>query len=1194
MVFKLILSLLLGLFFSASCSDSEMSTSGDQKPLPETGTPDAEFPQRSLLALTDPPYSSITTFQENFSTKPDGSLYKAGDTLVSRAGMTYSTNFSTIQTDPAGTGNNYVYGAGKGDALVTFIKPMMGKINLSFRGKFRAGNANTLVTLWNSANEQIDPQALGLYVAGYTPNIRYNTISYVTWGNDWHTFNYEIDTEAAADNIKIKIDGSLKFTATSTTLPNTNLKTIKVSQILIIDDIAVGTTGQQTAEFENFYSKDFEEYQVGSSIATAADELNVRVKGFGPVQQNPNSKNITNYVTGTQSSIASTSVPLGEISFAPIKSKMEISFRMRGADSMIQLDSFGIYSYDAPIFMLKNVNKSIRYISTTNTIIMAPALDNWVDIKITTDPALATNNTEIFLNNVSKGKVTISALDSTPINSIRFGSLMSIDNLNISGAHTEATKSLQNAYAIVNRTYNTLVPKVDALASDTQNDKLKKVALQWTLHQSKQMIDQGLQKFDDFMFYAAQDFLNDINTYYGSTTLTLKNSEPAGLFPTIADDCPYKTNASKTLDIFSVTGYENFTPTTIPITDLKNRDAVLKLAFSFLHPQSATNRGNTAILESLLSLIYYKNVYEYDSFSTYEEQAYLLLNKVYPNLILPAVKAKIENSMRAWATSELKLINTSVTSADYVISSWLNGDINTILSVGYKAIILNDQSLLDAINRALPNVYKTLLADGATNYAGYSTEAATYHKVAIDAMAWYFLFTGNRIAYDFVVNSASYWPASYIGKYSEYYTAPSWKYFWNADYNFSRTVAALSKDSYNYKLAAKEIDLLASLLWKAGVPAEKTLPDNYAFLDRNIIGPRGKFGNFNYAFITRDPSYSVATNSLVSGGTAQGLGSFYGMSVFNNSTGWNIDAIAQEFMSSVKKDTLKYDLATDIKSSLSMAGTLQGLSAKYSLTDRLIPLSGFTNTQEWLASRDRAIGMISITSTANNQVNAVNAIAKFISGRRGQGTKKSLTPLDSNTYQYGLLKMKIIQHNFGRADITYSNGYDADPASPLDEKKATLTFKDPLSVNDEVNKHTYAAGTTYYYLIELIPEGSSFSNVTKLELPNGLLGFAYDDGKKKVIMIHNPTDAPVRVVYSNALGYSQYSIHLGTDGNVDRVKYGNMDNFKTTTTDSENSVSPSTASFVYTIPAGRHVLHVGSNSAEDHVSGFKFYQDVFN
>ncbi len=1187
---KPFLCICFGFLGLVSCGHGKREPAASPTQGAEVAKPDTDLRERAPLALTSPAVSTSVAYQENFSTKPDGSPYQTGNALVSRPGMYYSSNFSSILTDPS-TGNNYVTGAGGGDARINFVNPLSGKIVLTFKGKLNSTSPSvgyTLVTLWNSADEQLDTQALGLYRAGGTATIRYNVITSVNWGTDWHTFKYEIDTAATANNIKITIDGSKtpNINATSSKLLNGNLKSIKVSQNLVIDDISM--TGTQTptvaADLEHFYSNDFESYNAGDSITTPTSGFIVRANGFGPVTQGANSKNNTRYVTGTEDGASGTGNPISAISFVPINSRMEISFRLRAPNSTAQYDSFGIYSYDTPIFMLTYDYKGLGLNGVYYISGIAP--DDWADIKIVTDPALSTNNAEIFVNTLSTGRVTIPNLSTTKVNGIRFGAVMTIDNLDIAGVYAAPLQSFTNTSNTVKQLYDSSVTKVAALPATSQDDKLRKVAFQWALDQSKQMLDLGLQKYDERLIYGAQGILNDISTHYSDATVTQKNAEPANLFPTITADCPYKSG------IFTVKSYGTIVPSSIPA--FSQHDVVIKFAYAFLHPQSPSY-GDTAIMESLLSLMYSNNVYNHDEFSFYEVQSYILFNKVYPNLILPAAKAKIEESMRAWATSDQNFIRNIMASGDYARYSWLNGDINSILSVGIKGIALNDQSMIDATNNALPSVYKVLLPDGATNYAGNATEVPTYHWVAIDAMAWYWLFTGNQKAYDFVANSVGYWPMNNNAGISEYYTAASWKYYWNGGAASSPTVASLTKDSYNYQLAGSTPSLLASLLWKAGVPALKAAPDNYVLFDRNIIGPRAKYGTFNYALVTRDPGYGVYTKSSVTDGSARGLGSFFGMAVLNNTTGWSLNAAAQEFMGSIRNGSSSYFLATGITSSVSMANSVQGLSAKYSLTDRLNPLAGFENTQQWVTSRDRAIGMLSIKSTVNSQVNAVNAVAKFISGRRGVGTTKQFQILDSNTYQYGNIKIRITDSNFGRVDYSYSNAYDADPNPPYDGQKGTLTFKDPLSMNDSTVKHTYTAGTTYYYLVELIPATSTFSTIKKLNLGNGLIGFEYDDGSKKVVMIHNPSNATVTGSYSNAPGYSQYSIHLGTDGTIDRDKFGNMDNLLLkASTSNGNSVSASSQAFNYTIPAGRHILHIGSNNADDHIAGFKFYENVFN
>ena len=933
---------------------------------------------------------------------------------------------------------------------------------------------------------------------------------------------------------------------------------------------------------KSFYMNDFESYSSGKSITTDEAKVEVRVKGFGPVVQSAGPKNSTRYVTGTDTN----DKPAGIMSFVPMSSKLEISFRMRASGSNSRRDSFGIYSNDKPIFMLTNVNNDLR--NGPEVYVSGIALDDWADIKIVTDPALAQDNIEVFVDGVSKRKGTILDLRDTPINSIRFGSLMSIDDLVLGGeqgAYEASKTSFEKAFETAKSTYNEATPKVAALQTRSQDEKLKQVAFQWALDQDKQLIESGFKNFDKTLLIAAESISHDIVNFANDAKISQKNSEPANLFPNITDDCPYKD------DIFNIETYGTIVPSSIP--DLKS-DVVLRFAYSFLHPKSP-NHGNPLILESLLTLIFSKNVYEYDSFSTSAVQAYILINKVYPNLILPGAKTKINASLRDWAKSELDLIKAKAASEDYVKDSWLNGEINPILSVGYKGLALNDPSMLDTANSAILNVYKTLLPDGATNYAGYATETPTYHFVAIDAMAWYWLFTGNKTAYDFVYNSLGYWPLNNNPGISEYYTASSWKYYWNKMPAGSRTVASLTKDSYNYQLAPVTSDLLASLLWKTGIPALKARPDNYTLYDRNIIGPRAKYGNVNYALFTRDSGYNVYSKSILTSSMGRGLGSFFGMAVLNDAEGWNLNAAAQEFMGVITKGSEKYFLATDIKSSVSMTKTVQGLSTRYSLTTRIKPLSGFDNTQQWVTSRDRAIGMISITSTQDNQASSINAVANFVSGRANWGQEKAFQKIDSNTYQYGKLKIRVIQHNFGRYDISYGNTYVYEAEKAKDTKKGTFTFKDPLSQDNEGTLHTYKAGTHYYYLVEIIPEGSSFSTVKKLDLADGLLGFESNDGNKKLIMIHNPTEAPIKLTHSNAPGYSQYSIQLGTNGKIDRDKYGNMTNFQSMAkTSSENASFASSENFAYTIPPDRHILHVASNNPDDHTAGFYFYDDVFN
>ncbi len=86
----------------------------------------------------------------------------------------------------------------------------------------------------------------------------------------------------------------------------------------------------------------------------------------------------------------------------------------------------------------------------------------------------------------------------------------------INGGGTRLTEvNIQNAYNTAMETYEIANKKVAALPSGSKDEKLRQVAFQWALDQSKQMIDSGLNASENARISDAQSILNDIRAFPG-------------------------------------------------------------------------------------------------------------------------------------------------------------------------------------------------------------------------------------------------------------------------------------------------------------------------------------------------------------------------------------------------------------------------------------------------------------------------------------------------------------------------------------------------------------------------------------------------------------------------------------------------------------------------------------------------------
>ncbi|MBN8459348.1 MAG: hypothetical protein J0M04_16085 [Verrucomicrobia bacterium] len=145
-------------------------------------------------------------------------------------------------------------------------------------------------------------------------------------------------------------------------------------------------------------------------------------------------------------------------------------------------------------------------------------------------------------------------------------------------------------------------------------------------------------------------------------------------------------------------------------------------------------------------------------------------------------------------------------------------------------------------------------------------------------------------------------------------------------------------------------------------------------------------------------------------------------------------------------------------------------------------------------------------------------------------------------------------------------------------------------------RRDYAPGDSNWCLVELRPASSApAESIKTLSAGTGLTAFTYAASGKSYTLVHNPGTVPAATNFDMPQSFAADSIHLGTNGSVDRDKYLNMSNFlKSGARDSGAKTIPTPGRHVsFNIPPKRHILVICSNDPADHASGMKFYQDVF-
>ncbi len=744
-----------------------------------------------------------------------------------------------------------------------------------------------------------------------------------------------------------------------------------------------------------------------------------------------------------------------------------------------------------------------------------------------------------------------------------------------------------------------LLPAAPAMVQGITSDPLKSAALTWAIAECQRLFDAG-KAGNAASAARADELANDIVRMARDPQVSEKKDPPKQIFPEIRD----MANNPGAKGLFEMKPYEGVNPSHPKKNgakpDLDDGDALL-LAYAALHPQSPARGDAQAIVALLTAMNQSWCIREKETWGEHNPiMAYTLLNAVYPNLVPASVRKAWESVMRARCDKQIKDY-VKILDDGYISRSWLNGDIRNFIQVGFCGLALNDAKYREWMDKAAERLYLTLQPDGATNYTGYQNEVWPYHDAAVVCMTWYWLFTGDETARKYVANSAPYYPMTTQRFIGEYYTAPEQKHYYNGARATWPYIGWLAGDPFAVVCCNNAASLLNAFFYDPSL-ASAQLPDNYMIFDRNIIGPRGKFGNMDFAVSTRDFSYYPDKKGPGGRTPEKGFGvtTFLGMRAMyspeeEKKAGFPMNAVVERMMNHVTIGKQAYDKGQELESSVAMAGGAAGVSAKYSSSARVgqnrnwdpVP---FVNFQSWIVTGERAVGLMKIEALKQVKDARISTMFEFVSGRAHWGKRKEFEKLDTWTYRYGDLKLRVPATSYLGVETAYGNG----GLTGGDQMRGFLRLVEEPGKADTLKD--YQPGANDWCLAEITPVWSEpAKEIKQLDLGANLIGFQFTASGKSFALVQNSTDTVQTATFAMPPGYSKYSLHLGTDGNVDRDKFLNRAEWeKKRGEDSGNRVvTLNSPKISFPIPPGRNILVIASNASADHVSGMKFYEDVF-
>ena len=246
--------------------------------------------------------------------------------------------------------------------------------------------------------------------------------------------------------------------------------------------------------------------------------------------------------------------------------------------------------------------------------------------------------------------------------------------------------------------------------------------------------------------------------------------------------------------------------------------------------------------------------------------AYWLLVTSHPRLLPSALRASWEQQIRAGV--EYQVVQFSRRNPRNPHGPYWYPNIDAVYAhqMYLAGKILDHPPYLDRARSRVQRLGELLYADGGWPYLGLSNEEPAYHGVTLKWLIRYWQLSGDEHARQAIRDSAAYYPLSTeAGGVISGSASPYWKHRWDAvTPEYPEAVSAIADEPMNKAVAADILDRLGEGRLERTQPLpigasfydpERTvaeLPDNFLVYDRNLEGPRGRFGAWSFTATGRD------------------------------------------------------------------------------------------------------------------------------------------------------------------------------------------------------------------------------------------------------------------------------------------------------------------------------------------------------
>lgn len=488
--------------------------------------------------------------------------------------------------------------------------------------------------------------------------------------------------------------------------------------------------------------------------------------------------------------------------------------------------------------------------------------------------------------------------------------------------------------------------------------------------------------------------------------------------------------------------------------------------------------------------------------------AYLIFRSVHPELIPPTARKLWESELMLNADSTLALRK-----GDYFDASkshgLVNSDVGYVLDLAVAYRLFKKPEYFTGVEAGLRFIATSVLPDGGTDYFDYQNEGFSYHGIVVTCLARIAQLTELPEAWSMLRGLKWYYPLSVEpGGVAEWGSAPSWHHYWNVldGTAESMIISSVTQDPYNKNISergkASNANLWLASFYNSKIVA-KPAPDNYIVFDKNIQGPRGRYGQWSF----------FGTGRNFGDNDKRGKSNYVGCMVLDDPKGfWPLNAALQDAGMEVLKepkasysDELKrkmrvISLAAKEKTATSVGsdcGALGSNSLLSLFTGDALP---WRQKQVWIFTPERIIGLVTLSAEDNVTAFGLEGDLLLLSRGLNSGTKKQLITVGQNRYTYGNLNVNIYGSDFDGIGTE-----ETDVFTPSGKGSVRLMLMDKSAKAGGVST-SYPKGTQHYYVVEICPKWSSQSSGVKYGIENGLLTLRLSDATGSYAVAYNPTE----------------------------------------------------------------------------------------